>query len=324
MTPEDDVLVVGAGICGLTSALALAETGLRVTVEAAAPPELTTSAVAGAIWGPHLVGLDHRGAGWAQRTLARLRELAAAPDAKIRMLAGTDAYTREQPEPPDWTDGVGERVPCDPATLPAGYRAGWRFTAPVAWMPGYLAYLTSQLRQAGVPVIADRPYASLAEAARQAAAPVIVNCTGIGACDLVPDPAMTPVRGQVIVATNPGITEFFVGHGPQPDDVTYLFPHQDTIVLGGTGQPGDWSQEPDPDTAKDILDRCVAVDPRLLGVTVLAHRVGLRPLRPMVRLEGEPMGDRYVVHNYGHGGAGVTLAWGCAEEVAELVRRQLS
>jgi D-amino-acid oxidase len=44
--------------------------------------------------------------------------------------------------------------------------------------------------------------------------------------------------------------------------------------------------------------------------------VGLRPVRPTVRLEAEG----HVVHCYGHGGAGVTLAWGCGLEVAALLR----
>ena len=52
-------------------------------------------------------------------------------------------------------------------------------------------------------------------------------------------------------------------------------------------------------------------------------RVGLRPLRPAnVRLERET-GTR-IIHNYGHGGSGVTFSWGCAEEVAETIEQLLS
>ena len=53
--------------------------------------------------------------------------------------------------------------------------------------------------------------------------------------------------------------------------------------------------------------------------------VGLRPLRTKgVRLEMDPQlvdgGRRWinVIHNYGHGGSGVTLSWGCAKEVVDL------
>jgi len=52
---------------------------------------------------------------------------------------------------------------------------------------------------------------------------------------------------------------------------------------------------------------------------VLAHRVGLRPARPAVRLDTEFTRHGPVVHCYGHGGAGVTLSYGCAEEVTSRI-----
>ena len=153
---------------------------------------------------------------------------------------------------------------------------------------------------------------------------VIVNCTGCGARDLVPDPEVTPVRGQVVVAANPGITEFFVGTSSDPGDLTYLFPHGDVVVLGGTEQPGNWSLEPDPATA-DADHRRLRRDragparrdrARAPGRTAArpAERCGWRPCA-----EPEQDGEVTIVHNYGHGGAGVTLSWGCAEDAAELV-----
>ena len=147
---------------------------------------------------------------------------------------------------------------------------------------------------------------------------------GMGARELVPDPELLPVRGQVVVAVNPGLTDFFVGEGSDAGEVTYLFPHGATVVLGGTQQAGATVTRPDPATAADILARCAAVQPRLAGARVLAHRVGLRPVRPQVRLEAQAGSDgRFVVHNYGHGGAGVTLSWGCAQDVAREVGRLL-
>ena len=59
--------------------------------------------------------------------------------------------------------------------------------------------------------------------------------------------------------------------------------------------------------------------PELATARVLRHRVGLRPARPRCAWSEERCGDARVVHCYGHGGAGVTLSWGCADEVAGSV-----
>jgi D-amino-acid oxidase len=321
-TEQLDVAVVGAGVSGLTTAVCLAEAGLSVTVHAAVPPQRTTSATAGAIWGPHLVGPDDRIAGWAQRSLALFREITADPAAGVQDMAGTVAHQAARQDPPGWTDGVGPRQRCDPAGLPAGYASGWRYTAPVISMPVYLGYLAARLRRAGGRLAEPRAFGSLDQAAAESGGQVIVNCSGIGARRLVPDESVTPVRGQVLVTANPGVTEFFVGEAAGSGDVAYIFPHADRVVLGGTEIPGDWSLRPDPATAERILSTCAGIEPRLRSAPVIEHLVGLRPTRPSVRLEAEEPGDgRLVLHNYGHGGAGITLSWGCALEVTERVLR---
>ena len=175
--------------------------------------------------------------------------------------------------------------------------------------------------QAGQPArgTAADPFGSLDEAIASTTAGVIVNCSGMGARSLVPDAEMLPVRGQVVVTANPGITEFFIGLGDESAGLVYLFPHQETVVLGGTEERGSWRLEPDPATAERILRDAAAIEPRLRGAGIVAHRVGLRPVRPVVRLEAENLaGGRTLVHNYGHGGAGVTLSWGCAADAAGL------
>jgi D-amino-acid oxidase len=317
-----EVLVIGAGVAGLTTAVCLAETGLAVTIQAGRLPGQTTSAVAGAIWGPHLVEDSDRVTGWCAETLGELTALAADPGTGIRLVAGIEAARAAYPCP-DWAAPLRGLGPCDPASLPAGFAAGWRYTAPVVSMPVYLDYLAGRLRRAGGQLTAG-PLGSLAQAIRESAAPVIVNCTGAGARDFVPDPSVTPVRGQVVIAENPGLTEFFIGAPDETHELTYVFPHAGRVVLGGTEIPGDWSLDPRPATARRILADCAAVDPRLGTARILEHRVGLRPVRPRVRLEAGTTGDgdgagRLLVHNYGHGGGGVTLSWGCAREAARLV-----
>jgi D-amino-acid oxidase len=320
---ERDVLVIGAGVAGLSTALCLAEAGWRVSVQAAEPPLATTSAVAGALWGPYLVGRDERVARWTATSLTWFLDLLGEPGSGVRMISGMEVSRTAHPDPPD-SIANADGTALQPATgVPAGYAAGWQLTAPVIDMPAYLAYLLGRLGRAGVPVQDGRRFATLADAVAASPAEIIVNCTGTGAHDLVPDPGVTAVRGQAVVVVNPGVHEFFVGTGDDPNDLTYYFPHERTVVLGGTSQEGDWRTEPDPATAERILAACAAVEPRLSGAEIIAHRVGLRPLRPTVRLAAEDLpGGRRVVHNYGHGGAGVTLSWGCALDVAAVLAGQ--
>ena len=183
-------------------------------------------------------------------------------------------------------------------------------------MPVYLEYLRARFERAGG-TIEVSPVASLAGLA--GAAPVVVNCSGAAAHDLVPDPAVVPVRGQVVIAANPGVEEFLISRDPEPPWIMYMFPHGDTILLGGTNEEGNWDTDPKPEVAERIVAGCTAIEPRLRGVEILGHRVGLRPLRPEVRLESEPLGDGVLWHNYGHGGAGISMAWGCAAEITRAV-----
>jgi D-amino-acid oxidase len=107
---------------------------------------------------------------------------------------------------------------------------------------------------------------------------------------------------------------------PVEPELIAIYPFDNHLVLGGTAEPGRWDREPSIKTAETILARCTAIEPRLATVLVIGHRVGLRPTRGSVRLEREP-GTRTarVYHNYGHGGAGVSLAWGCASEIADMI-----
>jgi len=320
------VLVIGAGVCGLTTGICLAEAGLGVTIRAAAPPERTTSVAAGAVWGLVRVGPPDRVLDWGRTGLEVLSKLAAEPGTGVRMASGKEV-SRTPLEPHYWTELLpGLRI-CEPSELPDGFTSGWHYTAPVATMPVYLDYLRGRFERLPDSRLEVAPVRSLAELA--GVAPVVVNCSGVHARDLVPDPEVVPVRGQVVIAANPGIEEFFINRDEEPPWITYMFPHGDTVLLGGTNDEGNWDEEPKPLIAERIVAHCAAIDPRLRGVTILGHRVGLRPSRPAVRLESEPLSafpsgppQGVLWHNYGHGGAGISLAWGCAAAISAAVTGQ--
>ena len=315
-TSDLDTLVIGAGVSGLTTAVHLAETGRHVKLWSAEPPESTTSMAAGAMWGPYLVEPLDKVRVWSSRTLEVLRRLATVPDSGVRLVDGVEA-SRTPVAPPEWADQLEGFRMCQPNELPDGFVTGWRFIAPLVDMPAYLAYLRHRLAAAGGTIEIHRidHLDELAGVAR-----VVVNCTGIGARDLVPDPELTAIRGQLVIIGNPGITEFFAEDTGLSPDLLHIYPHGDTVVLGGVAVTGDCNLRPDPAVAAAILSRCVEVDPRLRDAPVLDHRVGLRPTRPQVRVEAQHINDTILIHNYGHGGAGVTLSWGCAVEVAQLSR----
>ena len=310
-----DVLVIGAGVSGLTTAICLAEAGLSVTIRTAALPGQTTSVAAGAVWGLTRVGPPERIVEWGRVGLETLAKLATEPGTGVRIAAGRRSPAARS-SLTDWTGLVTGLRPSGKSELPDGSTDGWRYTAPLATMPIYLDYLHARFERAGG-TLEVSPVRSLGELA--GTAPVIVNCTGATARDLVPDPAVVPVRGQVVIAANPGIEEFLIDRDPEPPWIVYMFPHGDTILLGGTNDEGNWDKEPKTEVAERIMAQCSAIEPRLRGVEILGHRVGLRPCGPAVRLESEPLDGSVLWHNYGHGGAGVSLSWGCAAEITTAV-----
>ncbi|GBN97284.1 D-aspartate oxidase, partial [Araneus ventricosus] len=87
---------------------------------------------------------------------------------------------------------------------------------------------------------------------------MVINCTGIGARNLVPDPEVKPVRGQIIKVRAP-----WVKHCVVMDNEYYIIPNSDETVLGGTKQEDDWNMEPDPEDRRRIWEYCTEVLPCL-------------------------------------------------------------
>lgn len=315
-----DVLVVGAGVSGLTTALCLARAGVAVQIVSDGDPLATTSAAAGAIWGLYSV-TDDRLLGWGLETWDELQHLAETrPESGIQMATGIEA-AHETTTPPDHIVELADFTEAKGPDLPNGYAAGWRYRVPVVEMRSYITFLMAELAGLGVGIDLERKVTSFDEVADEAGA--VVNCTGLGARDLVPGERdkMLPVQGQLVVVDNPGVQGFFVDDPhPRTNDLTYFISHGDHVVLGGSWVPNQEDTTPDEAVTEQILARCVAVEPALRDANFRSARVGLRPERQRVRLEREQHpACGSIVHNYGHGGAGLTLSWGCANAVRGLL-----
>ncbi len=315
MARAQQIVVIGAGVSGLTSAVCLAEAGWPVRVWAAAMPRQTTSAVAGAVWAPPRP-VSAKTLGWSEHSLHVFRALADDPDTGVRMAPALTVGDANATEAMSAAAGlIPDLRPADPADLPDGFEVGLRATVPMIDMPHYLDYLTHRLNAAGCD-IESRSVRSLEEAADTA--PIVVNCGGLGAGVLTGDDTVRPLFGQHVVLTNPGLRQLFVELHDQPEWVCY-FPHPRRVVCGGISIPDRWDTTPDPDVSERILQRCRRIEPRLAGAEVIETITALRPGRPSVRVEAQPLGRARCVHNYGHGSNGVTLSWGCARDVVRLV-----
>jgi D-amino-acid oxidase len=315
MVRRSDVTVIGAGVSGLTTGVRLAEAGHRVRVLTAVRPESTTSCAAGAIWGPHMVAHE-RADLWAKRGLVAFQDLAAIAGTGVTIVAGIEA-SRGRAQRPDWASMLSDFAECPAERLPAGFRSGFAYSVPIIDMPGYLGGLVKRFEAAEgtLEVVAPVTVADLGRLG-----PVVVNCAGLGAGELAGDTSIHPVAGDLLIAPNPGITEFFVEQDDDTDVVsTYVLPQADRVILGGSRREPGASAERVAEILAEIWRRGVAMNPALSAVRPDEHRWGLRPVRPRVRLEAERCGGTLIVHNYGHGGAGVTLSWGCADDVLEIV-----
>ncbi|HVP61766.1 MAG TPA: FAD-dependent oxidoreductase [Myxococcaceae bacterium] len=300
-----EVTVVGAGVVGLTTALVLREAGHRVRLVSAERPERTTSAAAGAVWYPFEVGPPDRVNQWARVTRKWLLELSrTVPEAGVDVLTVRECVSDARR--PWWADAVeGLRLVEGPQ--PSGARLAWEFEAPRVEPALHLRWLESRL---------ERPI-EIARVERLEDVPgdVVVNCTGIGARRLAGDTSLRALLGQTVLV-EPGEVDLQQMYGDERDlaVMLYLIPRRAEVVMGGCALPfaGDAPPPPDPALRAAFLERARAAGFR--HGPVLRDAVGLRPVRPAVRVERVGR----VIHHYGHGGAGYTLARGSAQEVVAL------
>ena len=312
-----DVLVIGGGVAGLSAAIVLAEAGHAVRVAARELGEGTTSAVAAAFWYPYHAYPEDQVIRLASASLRRFQSLMDDPATGVLRRDALEVYPHPV-QAPGWSTAAERFELAAPELLPPGHGFGHVFTTAVVETPIYLEWLHARALALGARV-ERRAITSLDEALSEC--PRVINCAGLGARELAGDRLLHPVRGQVVRVENPGLTRVWIDEHSGPA-ITYIVPRSRDVVLGGSSEPHLEDRIPDPALTRAIIDRCAALEPRLADARVLSVAVGLRPARTPLRLETEARANGRIIHNYGHGGAGVTLSWGCAEAVLDLMREK--
>jgi D-amino-acid oxidase len=305
--------VVGAGVMGLTTAIVAQEAGYRVTVYADRATMETTSAKAAASFKPTILEREEiegrvLGPSWERFE----RVTCEAPEAGVRMHVHWEASSSPLPAP--WYLGVmREPTYHEGLAVPGDYPYAWRYQTFFVDTPVFLPWLVGSFEAAGGLFAPPRQFTSLDELAGLPH-DVVFNCTGLGARELCADENVIPVRGQIAV----------VGPQPQMDwsikhDGFYVYPRKDDTVLGGTSEEDVWDDQPESSTIEALVHANQRILPHLKVSDVVRSYAGLRPYRVHgLRIEAESVDGKLVVHNYGHGGAGITLSWGSALEAVGL------
>ncbi|KAK7074694.1 hypothetical protein SK128_019903 [Halocaridina rubra] len=323
--------VVGAGVVGLTTATFLQEALPEASVVILADRFLqdTVSDGAAGIFRP---GLQFQGPTpeitrkWLKDSYTYYKNILdsdKAAEAGVKSLSG---YALSSKHPNIVKNSlleplVDEFRPCTKAELELhNMKYGSFVTTLLTECRRYQPYLTNIFKRRGGRII-QRKITSFEELADDF--DIVCNCSGIGAKELCGDMTVTPIRGQVFKVRAPWIKNFFY-----TDYDTYILPGFDLITVGGTRQFDSYNDELCPHDAAAIWERAIAILPSLKEGEIVRQWVGLRPYRPMVRVEKEIMtfnnGKKLkVVHNYGHGGYGVMSSPGTSMHAVALVKELL-
>lgn len=313
---QKKVVVVGSGIVGLTTALQLQEKGFQVEIVSKEPFHKTLSHKVGAIWFPFEVHPIEKANKWAAYSYNKyLKEV--SPQNGVSIIPFMVVYNSESDT--SWTS----HLPDDQVRkahdheLPKGIENAFLAQVPLAEPPLYLPYLFQKFLEADGQFIL-KEVKSLQEMASLGCR--VVNCTGMGAKDLCRDIHLKPMRGQILRCEK--LTGASCVNSTEPGKLTYIFNRSTDSIVGGTDYINDYNEQVDDVDTQKILDRLKTSGLSEKQPEVLEILVGLRPLRSEVRFEYDASYPN-IFHNYGHGGAGFTVAWGCAMELAERFKKQL-
>jgi D-amino-acid oxidase len=307
------VAIVGAGVSGLTCGVLFAEHGFQTAIFAEQIGQQTTSGAAAALWFPYDAEPADKVIPWALASYKVLVDLIKDPRTGVSMIELRQYSRTGEISIPDWAHPfvMSSGVQTSLTVSGSVFSSGFSLNVPLMDATIYLDYLADRFQEAGGAINEGVHFEKFEDVDPKSA--VVINCAGIGARDLVHDVDLEPHRGQVAIV--PKIDNLNCAIVCDDAPLMYVIPRTNDCVFGGTNEISD-NLAVDPTSTSCIVAECSRVL-KIENPRVLNERVGLRPFRKSgVRLEAEKLRDgRTAIHNYGHGGSGFTLSWGCAENV---------
>lgn len=356
------ILIIGAGVSGLTSAYCLAEAGHEVTVISKDFSPNITSNVAGALWewppavcGYHsdLISLE-RSKEWCMTSYNKFYELAQNEQTGVyirevyfffkEFVKNNSFNFNKMNELKSKVKGffhdasLLEREGINPNT---GMVDAYVHEAPMVDTDIYMTWLMKEVEKLGVQIIQREIKNKLVEIEElllnEYQCDFIINCSGLGAIVLA-DEYMYPLRGALVRLINNGKKSPVIDKAycvsfdekTREQDIVFIVPRgKNHVILGALAEEGEWSTNINLENYEPIqkmFERCKNFLPQLSDMEIDISepvRVGLRPFRiGNVRLNWE--NNSSIIHNYGHGGAGVTFSWGCAEEIVSMISERIA
>lgn len=305
------VTVIGCGIVGLTTAIKLQDKGFKVTIVATERYHKTLSSKVGAIWFPFEIKPKIKANQWAALAY-HAYQLDVKEGNGVSFIPFITAYNEQSNT--DWTyqlpKGTVRKALIE--ELPKGMKTAHISIVPLAEPQLYLPYLFDRfIENRGT--FKEEEITSLQDAS--SLNPLVVNCTGLGAKKLCSDDDLQPMRGQILRCKKMDIPS--CADSTTKGALSYVINRSEDCIIGGTDYENDWNTNIEQSDTHLITHRLIAGGLTLKAPEIIEQIVGLRPKRSEVRFEFD---DQFpnIFHNYGHGGAGFTVAWGCAIELAEI------
>ncbi|XP_063829879.1 D-amino-acid oxidase isoform X1 [Ostrinia nubilalis] len=321
------IAVLGAGANGLASAVKIQEAYKHaevVIVSNEFSPD-TTADGSGGLWYPYLCGSTSENllAKWGAETYNFLHEIWFEGGNNVCLIPFYEFYRDIQyQQPPKWLNSVFGYHQLNETQLNyysklynVEFRSGMTFLTFVLHPSSLLKYFTERFKCANGKIL--RAEITSLDDPLLTDFDVVVNCTGLGARNLVPDSSVFPIRGQISKVIAPWVNAVIVEDGGN-----YIIPNTETCVLGGTHQEHDYNTKINDTDTDFIHNGCRTIIPGLEHAKLVRQWVGLRPGRHEIRLDHEVRNGKLVIHNYGHGGSGLTLFWGCAQEVVDILKNK--